>query len=145
MLVHVFGATSSPSCASFCLIQAAEDNADEFEVTVMTVKRNFYVDDCITSVATEKEAIRLVSQLTTLLAKGGFRLTKWLSNCTNLLDKVPPADRAKTFLNLGLGSEPVDRVLGVRWNFIKDDFEVCVRLKEKPLTRRSSINRQFVV
>jgi len=51
MLVHVFGATSSPSCASFCLIQAAEDNADEFdEVTLETVKRNFYMDDCIKSV-----------------------------------------------------------------------------------------------
>jgi len=78
------------------------------------VIRNFYMDDCIKSAAIEKEAIRLVSQLTALLAKGGFRLTKWLSNCTNVLDKVHPADRAKTFLNLGLGSEPVDRVLGIR-------------------------------
>ena len=59
--MHVFGATSSPSCASFSLIQAAEDNADEFEVTLETVKRNFYMDDCIKSVATEKEAIRLFS------------------------------------------------------------------------------------
>ena len=101
MLVHVFGATSSPGCVSFCLIQAAEDNADKFdEMTLETVKRNFYMDDCIKSVATEKEAIRLVSQLTALLAKGGFRLTKWLSNRTNVLDKVPLADRAKTFLNL---------------------------------------------
>jgi len=84
------------------------------EVTLETVKRNFYMDDCIKSVATEKEAIRLGSQLTALLAKGGLRLTKWLSNCTSVLDKVPPADRAKTFRNLSLGSEPVDRVLGVR-------------------------------
>ena len=28
MLVHVFGATSSPSCPCFCLIQAAEDSRD---------------------------------------------------------------------------------------------------------------------
>ena len=67
-------------------------------------------------------------------------MTKWLGNCTNVLDKVPPADRSKTFLNLGLGSEPVDRVLEVRWNFIKDDFEVCVRLKEKPFTRRGVLS-----
>ena len=72
------------------------------------------MDDCIKSAAIEKEAIRLVSQLTALLAKGGFRLTTWLSNCTNVLGKVPPADRAKTFLNLGLGSKPVDSVLGIR-------------------------------
>jgi len=94
-------------------------------------------------VATEKYTIRLVSQLTALLAKGEFRLTKWLNNCTNALDKAPPADRAKTFLSLSLGSEPVDRVLGVKWKFNKDEFEFCVCLK-KPFTR-SFINRQFVV
>jgi len=121
MLVHVFGATSSPSCARFCLIQATEDNADEFdEVTVETVKYNYYVDHCIKSVATEKKAISLVSQLMALLAKGGFRLMKWLSNCTNVLDKAPLAVIVKTFLNLSLGNEPVDRVLDVRWNFNKE-------------------------
>ena len=29
----------------------------------------------------------------------------------------------------------MDRVLGVIWNFNKDEFEFCVGLKEKPFTR----------
>jgi len=101
------------------------------------------MDDCINSVATEKEAIRLVSKLTALLAKGGFRVMKWLSNCTNVLDKVPPADRAKTLLNLSIRSELVDHVLRVTQNFNKYELEFCVCLKEQRFTK--IINRQFVV
>ena len=50
MQVHLFGSTSSPSCASFCLRKTAEDHKDRFgEAVIHTVKRNFYVDDCIKS------------------------------------------------------------------------------------------------
>ena len=76
MLVHLFGATSSPSCASFALIQT-EDNKNDFDlVTVEIVQRNFYVDDCLKSVETEKEANELQEELRRLLSRGGFHLTK---------------------------------------------------------------------
>ena len=77
MLVHLFGAILSPCCASFTLKRTASDNKTGFDVqTIDTVSRNFYVDDCLKSVPTIPEACRLVTQLTDLLAKGGFRLTK---------------------------------------------------------------------
>ena len=80
MRVHVFGCVSSPSCASFVLRRTATDNQDHFdEETVETVRKNFYVDDCLKSVQSEQDAVRLTGQLRDLLAKGGFRLTKWLS------------------------------------------------------------------
>ena len=50
-LVHLFGATSSPSCSNFALRKTADDNASDFDTTVTdTVKRNFDVDDCLKSV-----------------------------------------------------------------------------------------------
>lgn len=53
--VHLFGAVSSPSCASFALQKTAEDNKDKFDaMAVDTIKSNFYVDDCLKSVATQK-------------------------------------------------------------------------------------------
>lgn len=58
MVVHLFGATSSPSCANFCLRKTAEDWKGYFsEETVNTVLKNFYVDDCLTSVKSLKEAV----------------------------------------------------------------------------------------
>ena len=60
MRVHVFGCVSSPSCASFALRRTATDNQDHFdEETVETVRKNFYVDDCLKSVQSEQDAVRL--------------------------------------------------------------------------------------
>lgn len=48
MSVHLFGGASSPSCANYALKKTAEDNKKDFdEITIETVKRNFYVDDCL--------------------------------------------------------------------------------------------------
>ena len=81
MQVHLFGAKSSPSCAAYAMKRTADDNAHLFEPAVIsTVKRNFYVDDCLKSVPTENDAIKLALDLQSLVKMGGFRLTKWLSN-----------------------------------------------------------------
>ena len=74
-----------PSCANFTLRRTATDIQDHFdEETVETVRKNFYVDDCLKSVQSEQDAVRLTGQLRDLLAKGGFHLTKWLSNLRSL-------------------------------------------------------------
>ena len=64
MLVHLFGAISSPACANFALRRTAEDNKESFPSDVInTVKRNFYVDDCLKSLPSELEAITHVNSL----------------------------------------------------------------------------------
>ena len=64
MLVHLFGATSSPSCASFSLKKTATDNQGHFDVeTTITVNRNFYVDYCLKSVPSTDQAVRLSRKL----------------------------------------------------------------------------------
>ena len=61
MCVHLFGGASSPSCANYALKKTAEDNKQDFDaITVETIKRNFYVDDCLKSVTGEAKAVRLV-------------------------------------------------------------------------------------
>ncbi len=81
MKVHLFGATSSPSCASYALRRTAEDaRAIMSAEAVDTVLRHFYVDDCLKAVETSDQAVSLVQELTALCARGGFHLTKWVSN-----------------------------------------------------------------
>ena len=70
MAVHLFGATSSPSCANIALRQTAIDHGTEFDKSVITtVNKNFYVDDCLKSFETEQNAIQLVQDLSVLLRK----------------------------------------------------------------------------
>ena len=141
MTVHLFGGASSPSCANFALRKTAEDNKEEFDpVAIETVQRNFYVDDCLKSVNTEKEAIQLANQLRELLAKGGFRLTKWVSNSREVINSLPESEIAASVKDLDLEKLPVERALGVQWNVTSDQFGFKIAIKERPATRRGILS-----
>ena len=84
MKVFVFGAACSPNCANFALRKTAENNMSLFAANVCkTVLNNFYVDDCLVSTPSESHAIALIHDLTNLLKKRGFHMTKWVSNSSN--------------------------------------------------------------
>ena len=117
MLVHLLAGALSLSCAISALKKTAEDNKAAFDsVTVDTVKRNFYVDDCLKSVATNPEAIRHVRELCELLSKGGFYLTIWISNSRDVISRVPEIERAPLAKNLDLCNNPAltERGLGMQ-------------------------------
>ena len=115
MTVHLFDATSSPSCCSYALKKTAEDNIEFSKEVIDTVNRNFYADTCLKSSPTKEEAIGLVKELPALLSRGGFRLTKWLSNEREVLSSVPDNERAPC-VSLDLEKLPKDSALGVQWN-----------------------------
>ena len=89
MVVHSFGATASPSCANFCLKQTAREFGHLYPSMISgAVLHNFYVDDCLVSVSTVKEAITMQQKLSELLAGRGFHLTKWISNDDKVLESL---------------------------------------------------------
>jgi len=80
MLVGLFSSTSSPGIANLCLREVADDFGEAFDAETMeTVRRNFCVYDLLRSAGTEDAAVRLVTQVCSLLKKGGCKLTKRLS------------------------------------------------------------------
>ncbi|KAK0146187.1 hypothetical protein N1851_014504 [Merluccius polli] len=106
MKVHLFGAVSSSSIAHFALRQTADDNQRHYSDEVLkTIKTNFYVDDCLRSVSTADQAIKLVKDLTEACSQGGFTLTKWVSNNSEVLASIPEHHRAKAVKELDLDKE----------------------------------------
>ncbi|KAM4561412.1 uncharacterized protein V3H82_015431 [Fundulus diaphanus] len=143
MKVHIFGATSSPSVATYAMQKCAADFEDEFgQEAAITVKKNFYVDDCLKSVADEDTAVALCSNLRGMLARGGFRLTKWASNSRKLLNSILEGERAQGFqdLDLNMDSLPMERALGIQWCAETDQFKIKINLKERPHTRRGLLS-----
>ena len=70
MLVHIFGATSSPCCSNKALRQTADEHEDKYDSEAAeTVRRNFYVDDLLKSVQTTDQATALAVKLTAMLKK----------------------------------------------------------------------------
>ncbi|KAI3356761.1 hypothetical protein L3Q82_003438 [Scortum barcoo] len=143
MTVHLFGATSSPSCASFALRRCAQDQSGQFKAEVMdTVLQNFYVDDCLKSVVTEEAAITLCQDLIKICAYGGFRLNKWVSNRRKVLDSIPKSELAKEMKNLDLDQDdlPLERALGLNWCVESDAFKFKITIRDRPFTRRGLLS-----
>jgi len=143
MVVHLFGGVWSASCANYELQRTAKDKSDAFDPEVVkSVEKNFYVDDYLKSVETPEKAISSVDQLRNLLGRGGFNLTKWVSNSRAVLQTMPRHLHASGVQDLDLGSEvlPVERALGVRGNIETDEFVLKVQLKRKPPTRRGLLS-----
>ena len=77
MLVHIFGSKSSPSVAGYALRRTAKDNANDYSsAAVNAVLCDFYVEDRLKSFSDPDEAKDKGKELQSLLAEGGFQLTK---------------------------------------------------------------------
>ena len=141
MLVHVFGATSSPSVCGFALRQAAADNEiDAPPEVVQTVENIFFADDLLKSFENEDDAIRVTHMLGKLLECCSFYLTKFLSNSKRVLSTIPEQDRKISDGAIELDSLNVERALGVICNLQTDSFRVRVDISAGPMIRRGLLS-----
>ncbi len=142
MLVHPFGAVSSPSCANFALRKIAEDVIDERPKVADAIRSDFYVDDMLKSFPSEPEAIEVSLDIKETLKKGGFRLTKWVSNSRRLLEVMPQEDRSNETKSLDLDQDalPVERALGIKWDAETDQLGFTYKNLHKTPTRRNILS-----
>ena len=104
--------------------------------------KNFYVDDLLKSVKTEKYAVDLIKRVKEMCAAGGFNLTKFICNRKNVLMSIPDIHRREGVKDADLVKEdlPTERALRVYWNVEKDALCFKVNLKEKPRNRRGILS-----
>ena len=74
---HIFGARDSPTCANYALQRTAMDNQAMFPDAVSAVLEKFYMDGYLDSFEDPDVAFKMSQELITLLALGGFKLTKF--------------------------------------------------------------------
>jgi hypothetical protein len=114
----------------------AEEHKTEYdEVVFDTVNKNMYVDDCLVSLDSVGKARLFVKDMYSLCMKGGFHLTKWISNSMELLDAIPKDDQVNVVKNWLKGEDTLtERALGVHW-FVEDDpLGFLIQVKNKPAT-----------
>ena len=147
MVVHLM-APYHHRHANFVVLKSVEDNKERFPSNVIsTLKRNFYVDDCLKSLPSESKAIAHVSSLRSLLSRGGFRLTKWLSNSREVLETIPEVEQSKEVKKLGARKDKlhVQRALGVQWCTELDTFGFNIGIKPRAPTRRGILSMASTV
>ena len=141
MTAHLFGAISSPACATFGLRYIAREFPTYGADVLDFIGNDFYVDDGLKSVSSEEAAISLVKRTVELCKIRGVRLHKCSSNSENLLKSLPESEcavKAKS-LSLDLDEYPTERVLGVLWDIKLDAFRFRVIAEKNPQTRRDIV------
>ncbi|XP_024886131.1 uncharacterized protein LOC112463789, partial [Temnothorax curvispinosus] len=103
-LVVTFGEAAAAFLVIRCLIDLAERYEKEFPIASLILKRDFYMDDMLTGADSKQEALAIRDQIIPLLRLGSFELSKWGSNCPELLagisdrsDRVVPFDKDNNF------------------------------------------------
>ena len=124
---HIFGAKDSPTCANYALQRTAAENAVSFADAARAVTLKFYMDDYLDSLHTSELALRRSKDLVELLAKGGFKLTKFESSFPaltaelNVSELSLDTEQTKAISDtLGTSSH----VLGLKWDQSSDSLVV---------------------
>ena len=121
MTVHIFGAKDSPTCANHALKQAGRDQSTEAS-TRESILKSFYVDDLLKSTQNVDTGRYLCRELIATMQRGGFKLTKFVSNNEQVLNSIPEGLRSpakKIEIN---GGETV-RALGIKWEIKPDTYD----------------------
>lgn len=141
MLVHPFGATSSPFCANYALKNTAAEFENCYSKEVITaIKKNFYVDDCLVSVPNVNLAKSFVNEITDMLKQRGFRLRNWITNERRVVEGIPNSERAKSLMTLDLKQLPREKTLGLEWDADKDSFHFQFNFTKGAVTRRELLS-----
>ncbi|XP_067933911.1 uncharacterized protein [Watersipora subatra] len=145
MKVHLFGAKSSPACATYGLRYIAHQLSQEDQISKNSVEfitENLYVDDGILSVADPTTAIQVLSKAIEICHGKNGCLHKVLSNIREVVEAFLKTEQMSSFQNLDLNVEalPTERTLGMLWNSEQDCFQYEVNMIEKPNTRRGILS-----
>ncbi|XP_011860374.1 PREDICTED: uncharacterized protein LOC105557673 [Vollenhovia emeryi] len=138
-----YGEACAPFLAVRCVRQLAESEADQFSEASKVLLSDLYVDDIITRVENENQAIELISQLEALLNKGGFEPHKWRTNAKGLLRDSDCGEKPSV---LPIESSTV-KTLGLNWCPRTDMFRFSVEsMADSVSTKRevlSTVSRLF--
>ena len=117
---HIFGAKDSPTCANYALQRTARDNAKEYLEAAKAVLENFYMDDYLESVESLDRALIRSKELVHLLHLGGFKLTKFVSNVSDLADRIDGSAQSTEPKVIVSSKEESMHVLGLKWDHSND-------------------------
>ncbi|XP_063929879.1 uncharacterized protein LOC135142140 [Zophobas morio] len=114
-----YGLTSSSYQAIKCVQQLGFDEKASFPLAHNVINNCFYVDDALFGANSVSELIETKDELKAVLAKGGFELSKWSSNCPNIQECTQPTSSGNRLIT---DKQHNNKTLGIRWDNQNDSF-----------------------
>jgi len=114
-----YGTASASFLAIRRLKHLTERHAHQFTRSSACVLRDFYVDDMLTGADTVDELKLIRDETIQLLKLGAFELSKWASNCPELLE----TDNHNRVPIIIRDNAADSCILGMQWNQCQDTFQ----------------------
>ncbi|XP_055528075.1 uncharacterized protein LOC129720610 [Wyeomyia smithii] len=93
----------------------------KFPAAVDAIQKAHYVDDMLTSVENEDDAIELAKQVKRIHSRGGFEIRNWASNSRKVLSAM--GEEQVPEKSMDIASEMAyEKVLGMWWSTSTDNF-----------------------
>ena len=138
MNAHVFGGVWCACIATYAMRRTVKDQNIKDEDVKDVIERSFYVDDCLKSAESVKELEKVIYDVKEVLQEGGFRLTKFVANEEEVLNKIGETERAKEVKQFDEGAR--SKALGIGWNIREDSFYVIVGGSREIVARRDMLS-----
>ena len=107
----IYGVRSSGNLAEHCIRKTASLGKEEFPEIDEIVRKDFYVDDCLSGEESVEMAFKRADQLETILNRGGFSLKG-----ITFSGRRPPEELSEDGISLVVG--------GIRWYPEEDEISV---------------------
>ena len=104
------------------------------------------MDHFLSSLYEISVAIKVCLDVINILQKGGFRLTKFISNILSILEALRTNNVSPklTKINLSVNDIQIERAFGILWSPETDTFHVKYALKSLLATKRGISNKFYL-
>ncbi|CAG7632968.1 unnamed protein product [Allacma fusca] len=135
LLTVTYGTSCAPYLATRTLNQLAEEEKNRHPIASEVLRKDFYVDDCVSGTSSIPAALHLKSELQELLQRGGFHIRKWASNDPNVISP----EGSKDIVSFDFDNQIT--TLGLQWIPGRDLFTFKVDdMKKKSPTKRNILS-----
>ncbi|XP_039306398.1 uncharacterized protein LOC113005704 [Solenopsis invicta] len=122
LLTVTYGTAAAPFLALRVLRQLLYDEGPAFPLAMSVLQDNIYVDDVLFGADDIPLLRQTRDQTCAVLGRGGFRLRKWSSNSSRLLDDIPEENHGLA-CSKTLQEDEQLKILGISWSPSQDAFQ----------------------
>ena len=96
--------------------------------------------DFLKPMSNENDLVKLVREVISVLNSCGFRLNRFISSSTFVLESLPKTEISSKYVKLDLNFLILERTLGLIWNIENGTFTFKPVIKDLPDTKRGILS-----
>lgn len=135
-----FGVSSSPYLAMRVVRQLASDSRDKYPLAAYEAENHMYMDDYVCSLDGVDIAEQTYQEMVAMFRSGGFNLVKWISNSSELLNKIPSTYLNPQNIEFDADAHTNTKIVGMQWNPIEDFFQFKINGNSVKCTKRTVLS-----